>query len=188
MAHRLKNQYAVLFAITRSIRKEADSAADFDQLLTEKLRGLASSHDLLVAGNWGGASMRELVNAHLLPFCSSERFRMTGADLRLDARKVQYLGMALHELATNAIKHGALSHEDGRIDIAWKENGEGFSLIWREYSGRHTTQGPVGEGFGYKVLTLLVPAALDGTAKLETLPDGLRWTINLPNPGEKSAG
>jgi two-component sensor histidine kinase len=180
IAHRLKNQYAVITAITHSLGREAHSIEDFDRLLTEKLQGLASSHDLLVSGSWDGASLRELVNAHLLPFCSKARFRAEGKDITLDAQAVQYLGMAFHELCTNASKYGALRDKDGTISIVWNTDDNGLTVRWEERFGHVVPEKTQSAGFGNKVLTLIAPAALQGKAELEHFASGLRWTLSMP--------
>jgi two-component sensor histidine kinase len=180
MAHRLKNQYAVVSAIAHSLGREAHSVEDFDRLLTDKLQGLASSHDLLVAGTWNGASLKELVNAHLLPFCSIIQFQARGEDITLDADAVQYLGMAFHELCTNASKYGALTSKEGTIDISWHTGDDGLTVKWEEHLPHPVASRPAATGFGHKVLTLITPAALRGTAHLEMLATGLRWTLVMP--------
>jgi two-component sensor histidine kinase len=181
MAHRLKNQYAVVSAIAHSLGREAHSVEDFDRLLTDKLQGLASSHDLLVAGTWNGASLKELVNAHLLPFCSVIQFQARGEDITLDAEAVQYLGMAFHELCTNASKYGALTSKEGTIDITWHTGDESLTVKWEEHLPHVVdARQSAATGFGHKVLTLITPAALRGTAQLEMLATGLRWTLVMP--------
>jgi two-component sensor histidine kinase len=91
----------------------------------------------------------------------------------------RYLGMALHELCTNATKHGALSVDDGYVDLTWSLDEPGFNIKWVERGGPAVVP-TESSGFGRKVLTELVPAALHGSAHLNYAPGGVEWTLTSP--------
>jgi two-component sensor histidine kinase len=119
------------------------------------------------------------VRAHLNLFGATSRAEISGPALFLDANAVQNLGFALHELATNASKHGALHTPDGRVSVSWHRTGDRIHLEWKETGGPEATM-PDGRGFGYLVLTQLVPQSLQGDATLEFIPEGCRWTLDFP--------
>jgi PAS domain S-box-containing protein len=178
-AHRAKNQFAVILAMAREARQEVQSADEFHEVFGARLQALARSHDLLVSGDWKGASIRELLMTHLEPFGAASRCDANGADFTITARAAQYLGMAFHELATNALKHGALASDDGRIAATWNIKGDDFTFVWKE-KGAATGETAKTGGFGTKVLSSLAPAGLSGTSHTEFEADGMRWTITAP--------
>jgi PAS domain S-box-containing protein len=182
VAHRVKNQYAVILALVRETAKRTRTARDFEQQVQSRIVALARSHDLLVHGEWIGVTIGDLVRAQLEPFCSTDRCEIAGPPALLKPMAVQYLGMAMHELATNSAKYGALSSGTGRLSVAWSYSRNGsqptLSLTWRESGGppvRKTSR----LGFGRQVLENLSPAALDGTGKLTFDPQGLVWTLTM---------
>jgi PAS domain S-box-containing protein len=183
-AHRAKNQFTVILAMAREASHGAQSAADFQSVFGARLQALARSHDLLVSGDWKGTTVRELLLAHLEAFGAQARCEAHGPDFTITTNAAQYLGMAFHELATNALKHGALASEDGRLRVTWAvEEAPGgdsqFTLTWEEL-GTGPVAAPKDEGFGTKVLLRLAPAALSGTSHMEPGSDGLSWTIQAP--------
>ncbi|QOG22977.1 MULTISPECIES: sensor histidine kinase [Bradyrhizobium] len=144
--------------------RESATVGEFIGQFDRRVLGLAQSQDLLLRQNWRGAWMRDLVHAHLEPFGAGPRALTSGPDIFLDTTAVQNVGFALHELATNASTYGALSNEAGRLVVVWAalEDG-GVSLTWEERDGTapHMEQ----EGFGYRVITVLVPRALNGSSE-----------------------
>jgi PAS domain S-box-containing protein len=181
VAHRVKNQYAVILGIVRETAKQAPTAEAFEAQIQSRIAGLAKSHDLLVSGDWIGASIADLVNAQLEPFCTSARCEVSGPSVLLRPMGVQYLGMAIHELATNSAKHGALSVEEGRLKVNWtidpaKSGGCLLIFIWKE-TGGPPVQMRATSGFGIQVLEKLAPRALGGTGDLSFLADGVQWTL-----------
>jgi two-component sensor histidine kinase len=178
-AHRAKNQFAIILAMAREARQEAQSTDEFHEVFGARLQALARSHDLLVSGDWKGASIRELLITHLEPFGAASRCDAAGADFTITARAAQYLGMAFHELATNALKHGALATDDGRIAATWNVQGNEFTFVWKE-TGATAFEAASTGGFGTKVLASLAPAGLSGASHTEFEADGMRWTISAP--------
>jgi len=186
--HRARNQFAVIMAIARETRRASEGQAEFEKAFAARLLALSRSHELLVKGDWRGASLRALAAAHLDSFTELSRYRMEGPEIVVMPAAAQYLGMAFHELATNSMKHGALAAAGGSISVAWEVSGEGgdgqsFSLTWAESGGAAASAAPHSDGFGTKVLLQVVPAALGGSATREIAPDGLRWTLTAPVEG-----
>jgi PAS domain S-box-containing protein len=183
VAHRVKNQYAVILGIVRETAKQAPSATAFEAQIQSRIAGLAKSHDLLVSGDWIGATIADLIGAQLEPFCRPQRCEVSGPPVLLRPMGVQYLGMAIHELATNSAKHGALAVEQGRLKVSWtidpaKPNGCLLTLIWKE-TGGPPVQMTDASGFGRQVLEKLAPRALGGTGELSFVPDGVQWTLKM---------
>jgi two-component sensor histidine kinase len=149
---------------------------------------MARSQDLLLARNWKGAAMGELVQAQLAPFTdkSSSRIAVAGPDLELKPDAVHGLTLALNELATNAAKYGALSVPEGRVAIAWEVGGGSatagprFRMSWRESNGPPVTQ-PTRKGFGHVVISQMVASSLRGQVTLDYAQDGLSWAIDAPS-------
>jgi PAS domain S-box-containing protein len=181
--HRAKNQFAVIMAVARETSRTTQGAAAFEEAFGSRLKALARSHDLMIRGDWQGTTLRELILAHLEPFGADDKCELAGPDITLAASAAQYLGMAFHELATNAAKHGSLGTEAGTISIAWEIVGNApeaeFALTWTEHGAPAPTASGA-DGFGTKVLLQLVPATLAGTASRELTVDGLIWTIAAP--------
>ena len=121
LSHRSKNLLAVVQAMAGQTAKSAENVADFRRRFGERLMGLAASHDLLVNQNWLGASVEQLVRGQLSSFIDDQDPRMLicGPAVDLKAEAAEALGLALHELATNSLKYGALNDPAGKVEIAW---------------------------------------------------------------------
>ena len=181
VTHRSKNLLGVVQAIARQTAAHA-TPETFNNSFSQRINGLAAGHDLLVASDWKGADLAELVRSQLMPFQDAleKQITMQGPSVRVSAAAAQALGMALHELATNAAKYGALTHGDGRIEIAWHLDGTGegktFAMSWRERNGP-PVQPPTRRGFGTTVTTHLVKASLNAEVDLEYAPSGVSWRL-----------
>jgi two-component sensor histidine kinase len=178
LSHRSKNLLAIVLAIARQTSRHTTSFRDFESRFNSRIQALADAHDLLVEQQWSGAQIDDLVKAQLAAF-GVERVTCRGARVLLKAEAVQNVALALHELATNASKYGALSAPAGRINIDWvrepAEAGErNLRLTWQE-SGGPPVVAPTQKGFGCFVLERVTVNAL-GEGKLEFNPDGLVWT------------
>jgi len=186
LAHRSKNLLAVVQAIARQTGRSAQDLREFNAQLGERLAGLGRSQDLLVQKSWRGVSLSDLVSAQLAPFleANNDRVEAHGPPVLLDADAAQNIGMALHELATNASKHGALSVTTGRVSITWDwllaaEGERTLQLRWEE-SGGPPVSPPTRRGFGHAVIERLTAASMHGTAVLDWRPEGLCWTLEVP--------
>jgi two-component sensor histidine kinase len=179
LAHRSKNQLAVVRGMALQTAGQSTSIDQFTEDFNQRLLGLAESQDLMLQQNWQGAWLEDLARAHLNLFAATSRADITGPSLFLDAHAVQNIGYALHELATNASKHGALRGPEGRVSVSWHRLDDRIRLEWKE-TGRQQAPETDRKGFGYLVLTQLVPQSLQGDAALEFAPEGCRWTLNFP--------
>lgn len=175
--HRSKNLLGLVQVIAR--QTAARNADTFVTRFEERIAALASNHDLLVRGNWEGVPLRDLVHtqlAHLADLVHT-RIALDGPDVIVNAEAAQTLGMALHELATNAGKYGALSNATGRVDVAWSITDAGrFAISWTE-TGGPPVQTPTRTGFGTSVLERMCKLALDAKAVLRFDPAGVVWRL-----------
>jgi PAS domain S-box-containing protein len=181
--HRANNLLTVIQAIARQTANTADPKI-FAERLAQRIAGLAASNDLLVSGKWQGVEIGKLIDSQLSHFVDlGARVVFEGPPVRLTPGAAQALGMALHELATNAVKHGALANEAGRIHIRWSI-AEGsaepeFRMDWSEHDGPPVAT-PRRTGFGRTVMERMVAGTLDGTAALQFAATGIVWTFACP--------
>jgi two-component sensor histidine kinase len=181
LAHRAKNQLAVIKGMVLQTARDAKDVQQFARQLDQRIQALAESQDLMVRQNWQGAWLHDLVTAHLNLFGAASRADIAGPALFLSADAVQNIGFALHELATNATKHGALSRPEGRVSVVWEiPEKERVRLAWIERDGPAIPNPPLRRGFGYLVITQLVSQGVQGTATLEFQPDGIHWQLEFP--------
>ena len=183
LAHRSKNLLAIILSMAAQTARNSPALPEFNARFTQRLQGLAHSHDLLIQQNWRGAPIRALIKSHLAPFMEDDQTRVTleGPDVIVDPKAAQNIGLALHELATNASKYGALSGTTGRVDIHWSATSQGtFTLEWRECGGPRVKT-PKRRGFGQTVLERLTAQALEGQASLSFASEGVIWRIEIPN-------
>jgi PAS domain S-box-containing protein len=185
LTHRSKNLLAVIQAIARQAALSSPDMDTFHRDFAQRLAGLAQSHDLLVARNWEGVLIDDLVHSQLafLGRNDQARIEIEGKSMMLIPEAAQNLGLVLHELATNAVKHGALSTPAGRVRIGWStlaQPGEEEQLLleWRE-SGGPVVRAPVRRGFGRLVLEEILPRMFGGSATLVFAAEGVTWTLNV---------
>jgi PAS domain S-box-containing protein len=182
MAHRIKNQYAVIIKIAKDTHRQAETAKDFNEAFQARMLGLARSNDLLLRGGGQEVDLRSLLLSQVEIFGDSSRIDLNGPAMAVSANAAQYLAMAFHELSTNALKHGAFSAEKGTIDVTWtiSENLHAmFTIIWQERGGP-PPKPKSKSGFGKLVLEKLMPAAVEGIAEILGGPDGIKWTLSAP--------
>ncbi len=182
--HRAKNILAVVAAVARQTL--ASKPEDFIGPFGERIQALAASQDLLVKNEWHGVDLQELVRSQLAHFKEliGTRIGLDGPSVLISAAAAQTLGMALHELATNAGKYGALSTARGRVDIEWScEHAAGgekaFAMSWRERGGPAVTA-PARPGFGSIVISRMAMESLSGKVDLDFAPAGLFWRLQCP--------
>lgn len=182
LAHRIKNQYAVIIKIAKDTYRQAGTANNFNEAFQARMLGLARSNDLLLRGGGQEIDLKTLLLSQLEIFGDSSRIEMNGPAMAVSANAAQYLAMAFHELSTNALKHGAFSVEAGRVDVAWAIS-EGmpamFEIVWKERGSPAPKSRPK-SGFGKLVLEKLMPAAVEGAAEIAAEPDGIKWTLSAP--------
>jgi two-component system, chemotaxis family, CheB/CheR fusion protein len=186
MAHRTRNLFTVIQAMARLTVRHSADLKDFEARFSDRILGLSHSNDLLLQQEWHGVGLRKLIEAQLAPFVDAKQkaLEITGPDVLIAAKDVQVLGLAIHELATNAAKYGALSTTEGKITLHWSFHEGGvapdyFRLIWQEHNGP-TVKPPQRRGFGSFVMEQMIKRELDATVKTSFAPDGIVWTLHMP--------
>ncbi|CAN7261677.1 sensor histidine kinase [Pararhizobium sp. LjRoot238] len=184
VAHRSKNQLTVIQSMLNQSLNAAESRVDFAEAFRKRIAGLARSTDLMIANAAQGVDFQELAQNQLQPFIPDDpqRVRLSGPSVRLDAQVSQTLGMALHELATNATKYGALGNSKGIVDLKWSVSDGAFLLIWRETGADidADTIAPARKGFGTIVLERMLGMALDAELERIMHADGIEWRMKIP--------
>jgi PAS domain S-box-containing protein len=182
--HRVKNVLATVQAIAAHTMQASSSMEQFVSALDGRIRSLGSTHELLSHRRWLGIPLAELVERELAPYSTGSNTEIGGPDVMLSAEAGQTVGMMLHELVTNAAKHGALSVPSGRVSINWHlplNGGAGDRLIltWRETSGPSVVP-PGRSSYGMQVVRELIPYELGGTIDHVLAPDGARCHMEIP--------
>ena len=181
--HRAKNMLSVVDAVARQTASAGQEG--FIGRFSERVGALAASQELLMRTDWEGSRLDALVESQLLPFKDliGNRIRIDGPAIDVGPGPTQTLGMALHELATNAAKYGALSNTDGQVAISWHivdDNGVAMLIMtWIESDGPIVTA-PTRAGFGGRVARTIVEKALSGSVTVEYAQTGLRWALRCP--------
>jgi len=186
LSHRTKNLLAVIVSMVRQTARMCTDTEAFQNELVQRLHAMAASHDLLVAEDWAGASLRSLIDAVLEPFGGSfvKVVQVDGPDIFLNANAIQNFALALHELATNAAKYGAMSVPTGRVDISWKlesreDNRSVLNFTWTEVGGPPVKR-PQRTGFGHVVVDRVIARALEADVSYQFEEPGVVWSISMP--------
>ena len=182
--HRAKNLLAVVQAVAFQTARQHEGPR-FVEFFNKRIESLAASHDLLVNSRWQGVAVANLVRAQLAHFDGliGTRIHFSGPDAGLSPEAAQAIGLALHELVTNASKYGALSTAEGVVDISWNVedhfDGRRFKMSWFE-TGGPPIEAPNRHGFGHSVLVNMAEYALAGHVSLTYPPEGLQWHLDAP--------
>jgi PAS domain S-box-containing protein len=179
MNHRAKNMLSVVDAIAHQTATR--SPEDFVSRFSERIQALSANQDLLLRTEWKGVDVKGLIHAQLAHFADliGSRISANGPALRLKAASVQAVGLAIHELATNAGKYGALSTETGRVDVGWSAGDGVFTMYWSE-SGGPPVSPPQRRGFGTVLMGVMAERSVGGEVELDYAPEGLRWRLTCP--------
>jgi PAS domain S-box-containing protein len=177
--HRAKNMLSVVDAIAHQTATRTPE--DFIERFSERIQALSANQDLLVRNAWHGVEMNDLVCAQLSPFADliGSRIVVRGPKLRLNAASAQAIGLALHELTTNAGKYGALSTDRGRVNICWKIDSDTLTMSWSEREGPRVSA-PERRGFGSIVMETMAERSVGGAVHLDYAPPGLTWRLTCP--------
>ena len=182
ISHRAKNMLSVVHAIAHQTATK--NPEDFVERFSERIQALAANQDLLIRSDWNGVEIGDLVHAQLAHFVGliGSRIAVQGPELRLNAASAQAIGLALHELATNAGKYGALSTDTGRVNVSWGTAGDTFTMSWTERDGPPVSP-PERRGFGTIVMEAMVERSVNGAVDLDYDPSGLTWRLTCPLAG-----
>jgi two-component system CheB/CheR fusion protein len=185
LQHRVKNIITTVGALATRMLKGTPSLEDFSVAFRGRLSAMAKTHELLTASNWQGAGLRPLIDATVRSYSSHDgrNISVSGPDLMLGPSAASTLGLVLYELATNAVKYGALKERGGRVDISWRltklDGSEDVSFEWSESGGAQISTN-VKEGFGSGFIRRSVEYELTGKVDLDFQPGGLRCRILFP--------
>ncbi|WP_075213941.1 chemotaxis protein CheB [Mongoliimonas terrestris] len=183
LSHRVKNMLAMVLSIGSQTLRQSASLDEFKLAFEGRMHSLARVHDLLVGENWGGADLGELVRRTMAPHGMEDRITAVGPSLTMTPEAGVAMAMVLNELATNAVKYGALSGDRGHLDVTWAvdsmADGPWIHLQWIESGGRPVTK-PARRGFGSTLIERSITHQLCGTAALSFPAEGLRCDIAFP--------
>jgi two-component system, chemotaxis family, CheB/CheR fusion protein len=186
LSHRVKNMLAMVQSIASQTMRQSGSLDDFKVAFSGRLQSLARVHDLLVADSWKGADLRQLIRRTLEPYGMDRRIRIVGPGLNMRPEAGVAMAMVLNELATNAVKYGALSREGGHLEVTWRlddgPDGQRVHLRWIEAGGPPVTP-PSRRGFGSTLIERSITHQLGGTATPDFRRDGLQYEIAFPVKG-----
>lgn len=181
--HRSKNLLAVVEAMVRKTAR-GTPPAELVERISQRLQALSAIQNLLIYSEWRGVDLATLARSQTAPYCDG-RIDISGPVITLLPPSAQALGLALHELATNALRHGVLSGPDGRISLGWRiepgERGDEMVMEWRE-TGKAAAQ-PISTSFGTTILKRATEDALDGHVDIEHGENGYRWRLRARTHG-----
>jgi two-component sensor histidine kinase/PAS domain-containing protein len=193
LKHRVKNTLTVLGAVATQTFRDVSSKADLEKF-QGRLAAFGRAHDLLTAANWAAAPLQDVIRTALSPYRTGEgQFKVSGPLLVVKSRQALALSLAIHELATNALKYGALTVASGHVSITWtSEDQEGkpkFVFVWREFGGPLLSE-PTGVGFGSRLISRVLQDDFGGSVKVSYDPTGLicRLTAPLENLATSAPG
>lgn len=183
--HRVRNMLQVVSAVATHTLRRASSLEDFASVFSGRIRALARAHELVSVGGWAEVPLIDLITKELEPYVTGmDRLTMSGTPVQLKPKAALALGMVLHELATNAAKHGALSANGGRVTIAWSEEDRAgmprFVLRWTETGGPRPDPSPARQGFGSELIEREVKHDLGGAIEMSFGETGLVAVLLLP--------
>ena len=182
--HRVKNTLATVQSIATQTLRNAPTMEDAKTALEARLLALSRAHDVLTRENWDGAELREIAAQAVEPYSSryEERLHLSGPKIRLSPRMSLALAMVLQELATNAVKYGALSNATGEIRITWRVDDGAparLQLHWKE-SGGPSVEAPTRRGFGTRLIERSLAQDLDGDVRIEFAAAGVTCVVDAP--------
>ena len=181
--HRVKNVLARVAAVITNTRRRWGSMDEFVKALHGRIQSMAAAHALLSQNRWSEVSLTDLIREQLAPYTTGANTTIDGPGVMLAAPETQALALVLHELVTNAAKHGALSSRDGRVSASWDRTGTDakaiLTITWREIGGP-LIAAPAQCGYGSSLIRDLIPHELGGTVDLAFLSDGVCCKIEIP--------
>ena len=179
--HRVKNTLAMIQAVAAQTFRNAGDLPQAQAAFSSRIMALARANDLLTGENWEGASLSDIVAGVSVAHAGNQpdRFTAKGPVVRLSPKAALSLSMAMHELATNAVKYGALSQDAGHVDVSWSLNDGRMRIEWRE-SGGPPVRLPEKRGFGSRLVERGLAGEMGGTAQIDFEPDGIVCVIDAP--------
>jgi PAS domain S-box-containing protein len=181
--HRVKNVLAQVAVVAMSTRQGSRSIDEFLRSLNGRIQSMAAAHTLLSKSGWQSVGLDALVRNQLAPYATDTNVTISGTDVMLIAAEIQAVARVLHELVTNAAKHGALSIPGGHVSVHWnrKPNGDGANLmlVWQEQGGP-PVKSEIQSSYGTNLIRNLIPHELGGMVELKFVPEGVSCRIEIP--------
>lgn len=176
--HRVKNTLATVQSIVGQSLRGAEVPREISDMVAQRLQALAGAHDVLTDQGWGDASLFDIIKVAIAPFEAGpiRRIHFGGDEVALSSRAATAIALAVHELATNAVKYGALSNGSGVVTVNWEVEEGVLHLVWTESGGPHVKE-PTRRGFGSRMIEQALAASVQGSAKVEYLPQGVNFKI-----------
>ena len=180
MKHRIKNSMARVLAISRQTAAVSDSISAFNESFTSRLQAMAAAQDMLTRSSWDQADLRELLHSELKQVLGDnyDGKRLLGPPIILNARATQAIGLAFHELATNALKYGSGNCRSMGIFIRWEVLGQKLAIQWLETGASYADEST--PGFGTKLIRVNIEGELSGTFSRTNSDDSLIVNISIP--------
>ncbi|GJD49765.1 Blue-light-activated histidine kinase [Methylobacterium crusticola] len=189
--HRVKNTLATVQAVLNATVRSSPSVADFARAFSGRIASFARTHALITDDVAQSVSFEGLLRAELDPYDEHGRIRLAGPAVALPSGLAVPVGMALHELTTNALRHGALAEPDGRLEVAWQvedgPTGRALRWDWSEHDGPPVAP-PTRQGFGSRLLSKVLAAQAEAEVDVAFEADGLRVSVRLPLPAPGPLG
>ncbi len=181
--HRVKNVLARVAAVVGHTRRRSGTTDEFVNALDGRIQSIAAAHALLSQSRWSGVGLTDLIDHQLAPYTTDTNTAIRGPNVMLTSAQTQAVAMVIHELATNAAKHGALSGTDGKVSVSWdcadSDQAAILTITWREIGGS-PIKAPVQSGYGLGLIRDLIPHELGGTIDLTFPSDGACCKIEIP--------
>jgi PAS domain S-box-containing protein len=189
--HRVKSVLARVAAVVRQTRRRSGTTDEFANALDGRIQSTAAAHALLSQSRWSGVGLTDLIRQQLGPYTTEANTTISGPEVMLTSAQTQAVAMVIHELVTNAAKHGALSSPDGSVSVSWQRSGfdatAKLTITWRELGGAPIAP-PVRSGYGSSLIRDLIPHELGGTVDLIFSSDGACCEIEIPLDGGLPGG
>ena len=180
LSHRVKNTLATVQAIVGRSLRESEVEQELVTKISDRLKAIASVHDVLTHRGWVSANIDEIIAEVIKPYnIRHSRIAFGGPSVSVSARAATSLALALHELASNAMKYGSLSNQRGTVTINWEKDGDDLRLVWSETGGPKVSE-PARRGFGSLLIETLLATSTYGTTDLDYRTDGLVFTFIAP--------
>ncbi|WP_062012028.1 PAS domain-containing protein [Aureimonas sp. AU4] len=176
--HRVKNTLSTVQSLARRSFSTAGDPQAARRVFEARILALSNAHNLLSEHHWESADLSTILQLEIEAF-GSERVRADGEAVRLNPKATIALAMVFHELASNALKYGALAGQDGRVAVSWRREGDAVRLEWRE-DDLSSPIGSIVPGFGTRMLERIVTGELEGRLSVDFPPRGLAWTMVVP--------
>lgn len=182
LEHRVKNMLSNVKALVNRAARDATTDRSVFETLNKRIQGLSQTHSLLTAEAWSSAPIGQLFRLETVDVYGADRVTLSGPPVRVSSEATLSIGMAIHELATNAAKYGALSEPDGHVDISWTRIADARSdrlvIEWKETGGPEVTP-PTQSGFGTRLVGLTIEGNLEGKVNNSWEPSGLKVVMEM---------